>query len=85
MKREYFECDNCKKKAFDDLPKDWYFIKSIIVAKGYYSELPLKRIENTDRNLFFANWNLTFCSFKCLTQYLGKYLCKSPKNPSSAY
>ena len=88
MKKEFFECDFCKKKAHEEFPQDWIHLKTCVFSQGNFSSLRLRDMPRDLEGKYLKFFDLTFCSFSCLIRWFGIQM-KTPiteeesVNPSS--
>lgn len=71
MRKEFFECDYCKRKAHEVFPKDWIHIKSLVFAVGEFSDLRIRAMPTDLMQKYTKIWDITFCSFSCLIKWLA--------------
>lgn len=72
MKKEYWECESCGKKAHDSFPKNWLHAKSLVIGLGLYSENRVHLFTPEEQKKFLRRWNTTFCSIECFVKWIAK-------------
>ena len=87
MRRTYFECEFCKKQAFNEFPTDWIHIKVLAFTKGFFTEKHLGRMLPDIYQKYQKHFDLTFCTTTCLARWLVRNLNPEKDedvNPSSS-
>lgn len=73
MRGLYFQCENCKQRAFNDFPIEWMHVPilAIQVGKGCYIERDKDSYDRDylNENRYQCFKNLTFCSMVCFLEW----------------
>ena len=88
MRKLYFECEFCQKKAHDTFPKEWVHGKSLVIGFGIFSENRVRMFTADEQKKYLMQWDITFCSLECFFKWVSQKMGKDFKeadffNPSS--
>jgi len=88
LRKQYWECEFCHKKAHDVFPKDWLHGKSLVLGLGIFCEDRVRMFSPEEQQKYLMEWDATFCSLSCffkwVSQKLGKRISeKDTINPTS--
>ena len=72
MRKMYFCCESCGKKAHDSFPKDWVHGKSLVIGLGIFSENRVRMFGDKERQQYLMQWDVTFCSLECFFKWIAK-------------
>lgn len=72
LRKNYFECEFCHKKAHDIFPKEWIHGKSLVIGLGFYTENRVRNFIEDERKKYLTIWDVTFCSLECLFKWIAK-------------
>jgi len=73
MQKIFYECENCKSKAYEQFPKNWIHLRRISMILGQYPKSN-DRDRDNENSKIDGGQDLTFCCKECVLQFIGNLI-----------